>query len=171
MLDLISRFHTFFTARVGRCRTCMRLSLAAALAVWGVFGIGLLIWPDGLVQNLIGLSALGLTTLWILHVAAYAARAQARSRDEQPAGRGMTSTALARTEPGIDRVDRRRALGVLLRAAGVAVVASVPVLLWPSDAFAFCGQCKKNEDCGVGFVCKNTAPVGSGKVCMECKPS
>ena len=173
MRDLISRSRVFFTARFGRCGTCMRQSLAAALAVWGVFGIGMLMWPDGLVQGLIGLSAFGLTTLWILHVAAYAARAmaEARSGDEQPPGPGMTSAALARTELGVEHVGRRRALGVLLRAAGVGVAVSVPVLLWPSDGFAFCGQCTRNADCGVGFECKNTAPVNSGTVCNECVAS
>ena len=174
MRDLISRF--LFTVEVGRCATCMRRSLAAALAVWGVFGIGLLMWPDGLVQDLIGLSAFGLTALWILHVATYAARAVAevRSRDEPPPGRGMTSTALLRTKLSLDHVGRRHALGVLLRAAGVGAVVSVPVLLWPSVGFAFCGQCTKNSDCGSsgsGWVCRNTAPVNSGKVCNECVQS
>ena len=159
MRDLISRSRAFFTAKAGRCGTCMRQSLAASLAVWGVFAAGLLMWPGGLVQDLIGLSALGLTALWILHVAAYAARAVAEARSGK------------RTELGVDHVGRRRAFGVLLQAAGVAVVASVPVLLWPSDGFAFCGQCTKPADCGVGFTCKNTAPVGSGEVCNECKPS
>lgn len=73
-------------------------------------------------------------------------------------------------EPGAGPVhaDRRHALGVLRRAAGVGAAASVPLLLWPSDGFALCGQCKKNADGGVGFVCKNPAPVNSGKVCNEC---
>jgi len=147
----------------------MRQSLAATLALWGVFGVGSLMWPDSLAQDLLGLSTFGLTILWILHVATYAARAVAemRSGDEQPQRPGMISPALARTELGVNHVGRRRALGVLLRAAGVGVVVSVPVLLWPSDSFAFCGQCTQNADCGVGFECKNTAPVNSGKVCNE----
>ena len=84
-------------------------------------------WPNGLVQNLIGLLAFGLTGLWIRHVATYAGRAVAetRSGDEQSPRPGMTSTALARTELGVNHVGRRRALGVLLRAAGVGVVVSV----------------------------------------------
>jgi len=170
MRDLISRSRTFFTAKVGRCGTCMRQSLAAALAVWGSLGIGLLMWPAGLVQDLIGLSAFGLTALWVLHVAVYAVRAgaEARGDDEQRSGPSMTSTALAQAEVGVDHVGRRRVFGVLLRAAGVGVVVSVPVLIWPSASFAFCGQCTKDENCGVGFVCRNTAPVNSGKVCNEC---
>ena len=105
-------------------------------------------------QTLIGLSALGLTALWMAHVAAYAARA----RDERQ----------------VELAGRRRALGFLARAASAGVAASVPVLLWPSEGFAFCGQCTKNSDCGSansGWVCRNTAAVNSGKVCNECVKS
>jgi hypothetical protein len=146
MRALISRSRGFFAAKVGRCATCMRQSLAATLAAWAVFGIGLLTGAGGLAQTLIGLAALALTALWLVHVAVYAAR--------------------ARTEP--DLAGRRHALGVLARAAGAGVALSVPVLLWPGEAFAFCGQCTRNQDCGVGFVCRNTAAVNSGKVCNEC---
>ncbi|MHA1164899.1 MAG: hypothetical protein ACTSP0_04865 [Alphaproteobacteria bacterium] len=151
MRNLISITRTFFAAKFGHCGTCMRQSMAAALAVWSVFGIGLLMWPNSLLQTLIGLSALGLTALWMLHVAAYATR--------------------AREERQVDLVERRRALGILLRAAGAGVAASVPVLLWPTEGFAFCGQCTKNADCGKGWTCKNTAPVNSGKICNECVKS
>lgn len=167
MYNLISRFRAFFSAKIGRCGTCMRQSLAAALAGWGFFGIALLIWPDGLARDLIGLSALALTILWIMHVAAYVARALAQvwSEDER---RDMRGTALARTEPSVVNVGRRGAFAVLLRAAGVGLAVSVPVLLWPFDSFAFCGQCTKDKDCGVGFKCKNTEAVNSGKICNEC---
>ena len=173
MRDLVSKSRALFTAKVGRCATCMRQSLTAALAAWGIFGIGLLMWPDGLVQTLTGLSAIGLTALWILHVATYAARAVAETpnRNELPAGRGTTSTALVPPKLSVDNVGRRQALGSLLRAAGVGVAVSVPAVMWPSASFAFCGQCTKNSDCGSsgsGWVCRNTAPVNSGKVCNEC---
>ena len=172
MRDFILVSRDLFVAKVGRCATCMRQSLAAALAMWGIFGIGLLMWPDALVQDLIGLSAIGLTALWILHVATYAVRAvvEARNRHMLPPRRDISSNVLLRTKLSVDRVDRRRAFGVLLRAAGAGVVASVP-LLWPSVALAFCGQCTRNADCGVGWVCRNTAPVNSGKVCNECVKS
>ena len=173
MRDLISRSRAFFTAKVGRCGACMRQSLAGALAMWAAFGIGMLGWPQGQVQNLVCLAAFGMTALWILHVSAYAARAvaDARARDARLPASGGTSSAFAWMRPGVDHAGRRRALGILLRAAGVGVAASVPVLLWPSDGLAFCGQCTKNADCGVGYVCRNTAAVNSGTVCNECVAS
>lgn len=172
MGDLRLRFRAFFTAGLGRCGTCMRQSLAAALAMWGLFGIGLLVLPASLARDLVGLLALALTALWMLHVVAYAVRttAQWRSGGERRPSPGISKTAPARTQRSVDPIDRRDALGVLLRAAGVGAVASVPVFLWPSDALAFCGQCTKDEDCGVGFVCKNTAPVNAD-VCNECVKS
>ena len=173
MRDLISRFRTFFTTKVGRCGTCMRQSLASAVTAWGVFGVGLLMWPSNPLQHLIGFLALGLTALWMLHVAIYAIRGvtEAGSRNAQPLGRGLANAALVPTRQAVDNVGRRHALRDLLRTAGVGVVVSVPALLWPSVGFAFCGQCTVNRDCGVGFVCKNTAPVNSGKVCNECVKS
>lgn len=148
MRDPISKSLAFLTANVGRCATCMRQSLTAALAAWALFGVCLAIWPEA--QTLTGLAALGLSALWLAHIAVYAARARKRP---------------------VELAGRRHALGFLARAAGAGVAASVPVLLWPSQGFAFCGQCTKNSDCGSansGWVCRNTAAVNSGKVCNEC---
>lgn len=168
MHDQISKLHALFDSKIGRCATCMRQSLVAALAAWGIFALGLLMWWDHLVQDLIGLSALGLTALWLLHVATYALRATALSTDEGASNIGAVST---QTKPGTDHISRRRAFGVLLRAARVGAAVSVPAVLWPSTSFAFCGQCTRNEQCGVGWVCRNTAPVNSGTVCNECVKS
>jgi hypothetical protein len=164
MLALISKFRTVFAARIGRCATCMRQSLMAAVAAWAVFIIAWLIGPNGLAQELIGLSALALTGLWLLHVATYAARAMTEARR----GDASLPAASTGTEASGAQIGRRRAIGTLLRTAGAGALASVPLALWPTESFAFCGQCTKNADCGVGYVCRNTAPVNSGKVCNEC---
>jgi Cys-rich repeat protein len=148
MRDLISKSRAFFTTYFGHCGTCMRQSLVAALAAWAVFGVCLAVWPQTQMQSLTGLAALALSAWWMGHVAAFAAR--------------------ARIEPHVELAGRRSALRLLARTAGAGVAASVPVLLWPAESFAFCGQCTKNADCGSGFVCKNTAAIGSGKICNEC---
>jgi hypothetical protein len=70
--------------------------------------------------------------------------------------------------PGaVDRMVRRQVLGTFVRAAGIGLLASIPVVSWSSAALAYCGQCTKNEDCGVGWSCKNTAAVNED-VCNEC---
>ena len=176
MREFMSGFRDLFAAKIGRCAMCMRRSLAAALAMWGLFGIGLLMWPDTFVQDLIGVLSIGLSALWLLHVGTYTARGvmTAGSRNAPQQVRETSSNGSLPAEPGVGHVDghvdRRHTFQVLLRAAGVGVVASIP-LLWPSIALAFCGQCTRNDQCGVGWVCKNTAPVNSGKVCNECVKS
>lgn len=169
MLSLITNARTFFSDKFGRCVSCMRQSFGAALAALAVYGIGFLISPEAAAQSFIGLVALGLTALWMLHVVVYAGRALTTARSE-----GAQSLRLdnPRSTLAHDKIGRRRTLGVLLRAASVGVVASVPALLLPSQALAFCGQCTKDDDCGGranGWCCKNTAPVNSGTVCNECK--
>lgn len=164
MRDLASKFRAHFAAKIGRCATCMRQSLAAASGTWGVFAISWAMEPSGLAPALTGLAALALTGLWLAHVATYATRAVTETRR----GDAPLPAASPRTESGVAQIGRRRAIGTLLRAAGAGAVASVPLMLWPSESFAFCGQCTKNADCGVGYVCRNTAPVNSGKVCNEC---
>ena len=169
---LISRCRDIFVLKFGRCGRCMQQSFAAVLLAWGLFGIGQFMWPDNVVQNLIGVAAVGLAILWILHVAVYTGRAVARLRPEdvKHSERGHLDTVSADVAPN-DLMGRHAALKMLARtakAASIGVVASVPVLFFPTASFAFCGQCTKNADCGVGFVCKNTAAVNSGKVCNEC---
>ena len=75
MDNLYLKFRTAFSTKIGRCERCMRQSLIVAMAAWGVFGIGLITVPTGFVQDLVWLLAIGLTALWILHVAIYASRA------------------------------------------------------------------------------------------------
>lgn len=172
MRALISEIRTHFTNKIGSCSRCMQQSLIAAVTAWAAFGLVSLTWPHGLAQILTGLSAIGLSALWSLHVATYAARAmtEAHNGREQSNRRPADKGALMRTEAGIEPIGRRRALRVMVRAAGIGAMASIP-MMWPSESYAFCGQCTKNADCGVGYVCRNTAPVNSGKVCNECKKS
>ncbi len=147
-------FRQIFTTKLGHCTTCMRHSLAAGMGAWAVYGIGLVIWPGSLAHSLSGILAIALTCLWMAHIAAYAAKPTAKGSDQG--------------NMPIENIDRRGTLGLMLRAVGIGVVASVPALLWPSAALAFCGQCTRSIDCGSGWSCKNTAAVNSGKVCNEC---
>jgi len=156
MRDGISSLRAYFAAKVGRCASCMRQSMPAALLAWGVFAAALAVGTDGPTQALIFPVALALSGLWLLHVAIYARRAVSSPAEPAPAERGVA------------QMGRRQAMASLLRAAGAGALASVPLVVWPSESFAFCGQCSKNSDCGVGYVCRNTAPVNSGKVCNEC---
>jgi hypothetical protein len=163
MRGKISQYIHAFLGKLGRCTKCMRQSLVATLTMWAVFAVAMMAWRGVLVGYVIGAIAVGLTGLWALHIAVYAARAVAAARI---GGRIFNSP--ARIANSVDGAARRQALQTLFRAAGAGVAASVPVLFSPSVAFAFCGQCTTDAHCGVGWVCRNTAPVNSGRVCNEC---
>jgi len=142
---------SFLLRKLGHCDRCMKKALISALCAWGVFALASSAGSDPAISLTTALIAAGLSFLWLAHMTGYAFRAT-RSLKATP----------------IDPAGRRRTLGLMARAAGIGVLASVPVMLLPSAAAAFCGQCTKNADCGVGWSCKNTAPVNSGTVCNEC---
>lgn len=154
MNSVISGFQTFFDTRIGRCTRCMRQALAAALAAWVLAGAAVLTLPGSALAPAAAVAAAALTALWLLHVTAHAGRVMARAATAEPA-------------PALQSAARRRALGSFARAAGIGLLASIPVVSWSSAALAFCGQCTKNDDCGVGWSCKNTAAYNED-VCNEC---
>jgi hypothetical protein len=145
------RIHEFFRRNLGHCPTCMRQALLMTVMAWIVFAFASHWEMEGFALGLIGLALVALTALWLLHVGFFAAR-------------NMVPVA---SDTGDEFIGRRNFLGFMLKAAGAGVVASFPLVLWPSAAHAFCGQCSKNADCGVGWSCSNTAGPNQ-PVCMEC---
>lgn len=137
--------------KLGHCQRCIQKSFLASLAAWAVYGLTASAGLPHAAQTLIAVIATGLSALWLAHLAAFVLRSSWFSRDRQ-----------------IDGTERRQALVLAARGIGVGVLASVPAVLLPESAAAFCGQCTKNADCGKGWSCKNTAPVNSGEVCNEC---
>lgn len=137
--------------KLGHCPRCIRKAFIASLAAWAVCALTASSALPQTAQILIALIASGLSALWLAHLTAFVLRSSWFSRDRQ-----------------IDGAERRQALVLMTRAIGVGVLASVPAVLLPESAAAFCGQCTQNSDCGKGWSCKNTAPVNSGEVCNEC---
>jgi hypothetical protein len=150
MQSELGSLSTFFK-KLGQCQRCIQKSFLASVAAWAVYALTASAALPHAAQIPIAVIATGLTALWLAHLTAFVLRSCWFSRDRQ-----------------IDVAERRQALSLMARAAGVAVLSSVPAVLLPESAAAFCGQCTKNADCGYGWSCKNTAPVNSGKVCNEC---
>lgn len=153
MVNVISNIRSYLDKKIGRCAHCMRQAFTFSLATWALFGAGILLLPGSPLITLVGIAALALSMLWLLHVGSHARRATTNV-DMQPANSGEVA-------------DRRQVLGTFLRAAGIGFLVSVPVVSWSSAALAFCGQCTINKDCGVGWSCKNTAAYNED-VCNEC---
>lgn len=135
-----------FVQKFGRCGACMRTAAVAALAATGLAALAPAAGLPAPVPQLLALSAALLACNWLAQVAVFALRPVADAPD-----------------PG-----RRATLAGVLRLAAVTLAASLPLAAWSTRALAFCGQCEKDDDCGSGHVCKNTAAVGSGEVCNEC---
>lgn len=57
---------------IGRCRVCMRLSFKLAASAWLIAAA---VYLAGLSTGILGVSAALLTSLWLLHISVYVARA------------------------------------------------------------------------------------------------
>ena len=149
MHSLFSGLIRSIDATFGTCSICMRKSFTAALAASGCWLAATLFWPGGLLQSLLGLAALGLTGLWLMHVATYSARAVYLARRKRQAVPGAASV----PAPGRSATSfgRRAALGIFARAAGVAVFASATV--WPFGAHASQHVCGDGSECEIGNKC------------------
>lgn len=143
MHRLISHLTRLIDATFGTCSICMRKSFLAALAASSFWLVAMLLWPDRLVAALAGLAALALIALWLMHVTTYSARAVriARRKRLQAMEEAVSGPVL----------DRRAALGVFAKAAGVAVFASAAV--WPFGARASQHVCGDGSECEIGNKC------------------
>lgn len=165
MLDRMQTPLVQFVSRIGSCATCMRQSLEAAAIAWIVFALTATYSANVTLVTAAQALAAALTVLWLIHIATYALRALNKSHRA-----GSANDATVDADDGSTPLGRRTAIGVVLRAAAVGAVVSLPAILRPDAALAFCGQCTRNSDCGVSPCrCVNTAPVNSGTVCNECK--
>jgi hypothetical protein len=152
MHKLLFRVLSAIDATFGTCPICMRRALASALAAWGAWTIGWLLWPDPRLLLLLGLAAAGAACLWTLHVATFAARpmrAARRRRQLELAISGKT-TVFERSQTE-RQVDRRAALRLLLKAVSVAVSVSMP--LWPLASRAEEHTCGDGSRCDPGYKC------------------
>lgn len=162
MDDLVHKPLTRFVQKIGSCATCMRQSLQAAIAAWILFALAFTYYTGTSLAFALQSVASALTVLWLVHVATYSGRALGKSHsiEGHVAGAGVANA-------GQNGLERRGAIRILLQAAAVGAIASLPLVLRPSTAFAFCGQCSRSSDCGT-CRCVNTAGPGQ-PVCNECK--
>ncbi|HWI26485.1 MAG TPA: DUF3624 family protein [Stellaceae bacterium] len=114
---------------LGRCPRCMRRSLALALGVWPLaIAASALLGGTAATLSLIAL-ALGLTALWLAHIAAFARRAM-----------GAT---LPRRDAGLHSPPRRAALVGFARALALAAAAGT---------FASAARAQNKCGCRVGDI-------------------
>jgi hypothetical protein len=119
------------TTKLGACAFCIRLSLLLSLSSWAVFAALSFLLPGSLGVKLALVPALGFTTLFASHLAAYAVRVFLAFRRTGPPVAGNETSA---------STPNRRAFFVLsARTIGLALVpATVASALWGSLANGNC---------------------------------
>lgn len=157
MSETILKIRAYLVENFGNCPTCMRQSLMAALGSWAVFAAVHAASPGTLSLMFFGITAVALTSLWLMHIAIYSIRSANWAKN-----RSVTETG----SPVLP--NRREILSVALRAVAVGLIVSMPTAL----AARCANLCTKNDDCGGsenGWCCKNVAPVNAGYVCNQCR--
>jgi hypothetical protein len=123
--------------RLGACAFCIRLSLALSVVSWLLLIVIYALVPGSLAAKLMLTPALGFTTLFASHLAAYAVRVVLAYR---MAGRVAPSETTALTP------DRRRFLVLSARTIGLALVPTVFVSTLSGSVTAD-PNCPKPSNC------------------------
>lgn len=117
-------FRALIATKLGACAFCIRLSLLLSVSSWAVFVVSSFLFPGSLTAKLALALALGFTTLFASHLAAYAVRVVLGYRKAGRVTPGETSASTP---------NRRRFLVLSARTIGLALVPTVLVsALWGS---------------------------------------
>jgi hypothetical protein len=117
-------FRALIATRLGACAFCIRLSLALSVVTWLLLLVINTFVPGSLATKLLLIPALGFTTLFASHLAAYAVRVVLAYRMAGRVDPGKTTRLIP---------NRRRFLILSVRTIGLALVPTVLVsTLWGS---------------------------------------
>lgn len=87
-------FRALIATRLGTCAFCIRLSLALSVVSWLLFIVIHALVPGSLAATLVFIPALGFTTLFASHLAAYAVRVVLAYRMTGRVAPGETSASI-----------------------------------------------------------------------------
>lgn len=133
-LELLSNLGALITTKLGRCARCIRLSMLFAILGWSVAAITNLWSPSSPVATGAFIAGLGFTSLFLSHMAAFAARVFLRPGRATQAWHRWDDVAAGQEAELAE--DRRRFLVKSLKMIGIGLVAvAVPSVL-ASDAMA-----------------------------------
>jgi hypothetical protein len=128
---------SLISTKLGACAFCIRLSLLLSLSSWAVFAALSFLIPGWLGVKLALVPALGFTTLFASHLAAYAVRVVLAFRRTRPP--------LAGNETSASTPNRRALLVLSARTIGLALVpTALGSALWGSVTSGSCqppGSC------------------------------
>src|SRR5438445_11523906 len=117
----MTRLRRLVTEKLGRCPRCMRLSLAGASVGWIVFCAVELASPGSFLAHLALAGALPFSILWVVHIATFGIRLVVAVQT------APSSVGDSRATPGQSdsRAERRHFLGLFIKGATIAILASL----------------------------------------------
>ena len=139
---LLDRALGTLAAKRGRCPRCMKASLSTAALAWVLLMLLLLEAGRSIATEIGGLAAIGMTALWLAHLAAFASRAVLARARKMPGGSGNADGLRSSWQ-------RRRFVSVFARTFLFAAVASaLPYRIARSLQLAQDCNCYTETDCG-----------------------
>ena len=153
--DLIAR-------KLGRCVTCVRLSLVFSILGWFVFAILNASLPASPVAEIAFAGALGFTGLFAAHLVAFIGRVVRGVRRAQTTDRGLDRSQASPVPEGA--MDRRGFLVTSLKIAGLGLAAvMLPSALLSAEASAGPNKhkCPPMGDCTTCVCCGCSANIPS----------
>ena len=143
--------------KIGRCGKCMRLSLTLMVLAWVSVLVVRLVWPTGAIWSAALVPTLGLTILWLLHIASFTARrvkAERQGRAVDPELPGDRSAVIGLVSEDQMDAGRRQVLRLVFKGTILALLTSLP---FPRTSWAGCNTCAPgNINCrSTGNSCTN----------------
>jgi hypothetical protein len=136
---MLRSFVRLLNGILGRCPRCMRQAFLATLGAWGLAAALIALDVGSWMATPMVVVAIGLTALWLAHVAAFALRVaiSARHAEVEPSSTGASP-------------DRRQFAAEFARVAAFAVVATALATRTNSvlaQGRCDCSKCSSNQVC------------------------
>jgi hypothetical protein len=152
---------SLITTKLGACAFCIRLSLLLSLSSWTMFAALSFLIPSSLGVKLALVPALGFTTLFASHLAAYAVRVVLAFR--------RTGPPIAGDETSASTPKRRVFLVLSARTIGLALVpTTLASALWGSLESGNCQPPPGNCDPTINLCCCDS---GGNTKLPKCDPN
>jgi hypothetical protein len=147
----------FVDRTLGRCPRCMRKSFLAALAAWAMVFVADAMRVPSAAGMALTLVSLGLSALWLAHVAAFAGRATAAAMSKGSSGATMPTSSPLRSRREV-AIEFARTTAFVALATALSTKVALACVQPPKS-------CSANSDCTCSQCCGDLAGI------HVCQPS
>ena len=146
MLKMLQQLPSYLWANLGHCPICTRKAFLTAAGAWMVMALSVGLGEPSWFVSLLETGAVGLTTLWVAHLAAFAKKSEVVTRGEGP------------------DLARRAVVPTFARTLAAAALASTLPRL------ALAGPTTIQCSCTGGKTTSGCCPTEDGNVCVCTDP-